>query len=317
MNTRGGSVSRNYGIGSRVIADAGRIALFRAADYKVVSFDTARTVSGRFNLFAKFAKGNHISKMENITSDDVKQFGKGLAQKVRSNEITASHAQNSVSAVNTVMRIATTGEWKSISPTKDCKIPKRCNVRKVPTVQPSVAKKAILSMRLEGYHREASIAELCLLFGCRSKEASLLSPKVLLKQAKKKGYVTLVYGTKGGKKRTFPITSAEQLEVLERAVQIQGKGRSLIPSDMNWKKWRKTGLQVVRNHLKKHGIKGHPELRSSYAAGRYKVLTGLLCPANGGIIIDKKLDVAARLIIAKELGHRRIDVTNAYLGGRR
>ena len=61
-------------------------------------------------------------------------------------------------------------------------------------------------------------------------------------------------------------------------------------------------------------------LRHNYAQWRYKALTGQACPKDGGAPTkaltpaDKIADREARMIIAEELGHSRLDVTKAYLG---
>jgi hypothetical protein len=55
-------------------------------------------------------------------------------------------------------------------------------------------------------------------------------------------------------------------------------------------------------------------LRHQYAAERYEKLTGDAPPVAGGSRIEKTLDEQTRLIVAKELGHGRMQITNAYLG---
>ena len=63
-------------------------------------------------------------------------------------------------------------------------------------------------------------------------------------------------------------------------------------------------------------------LRHAYAQARYEELTGWKCPATGGpdrkILTQeqRELDREARLIISRELGHEREQVTVAYLGRR-
>jgi len=61
-------------------------------------------------------------------------------------------------------------------------------------------------------------------------------------------------------------------------------------------------------------------LRHAYAQDRYEELIGWLCPAAGGPVARKltpeqrERDCEARLIISRELGHEREQVTAAYLG---
>ena len=65
-------------------------------------------------------------------------------------------------------------------------------------------------------------------------------------------------------------------------------------------------------------IKGFHELRAAYACERYEQLTQNHAPINGGQCcqVDRKLDREARGQVSYELGHGRIDVAAAYIGGR-
>lgn len=57
-----------------------------------------------------------------------------------------------------------------------------------------------------------------------------------------------------------------------------------------------------------------------YAQERYRELTGFRCPKQGGLTSrkltasQKEIDKEARLVISRELGHWREDVTSVYLG---
>ena len=74
----------------------------------------------------------------------------------------------------------------------------------------------------------------------------------------------------------------------------------------------------ARETLHELGLKGFHELRAAYACERYQQLTGHAAPVNGGHChrIDRDLDQQARQQISLELGHNRIDVVAAYIGGR-
>ncbi|MBO9479797.1 integrase, partial [Shimia sp. R11_0] len=70
----------------------------------------------------------------------------------------------------------------------------------------------------------------------------------------------------------------------------------------------------------KAGMSNLHGLRHGYAQWRYKALTGRPCPKAGGKATkalteaERRTDRDARMTIAEELGHGRIDVTKAYLG---
>lgn len=67
-----------------------------------------------------------------------------------------------------------------------------------------------------------------------------------------------------------------------------------------------------------HDLKGFHELRAAYACERYEQITQHRAPINGGCCYesDRNLDRDARKHVSYELGHGRIDVVSAYLGGR-
>ena len=134
--------------------------------------------------------------------------------------------------------------------------------------------------------------------------------------AAKTGAVTVTDGTKGGREREVPITSEAQREALERAAQAQGDARAVMPADQNWQSWREGGLRDARELVQAATGGGLHDLRAAYACERYEALTGHAAPAAGGQIEDRDRDAAARLAVAEELGHGRVDVTSEYVGGR-
>jgi len=215
-----------------------------------------------------------------------------------------------------VMSAATKGEWKSVSPTKECSIPQRDNVRTEQTTERELAQNSINEMKENGIERGAAIAALALDLGLRSKEASLLNAKAALEQAKSKGVVSISDGTKGGRFRDVPIISERQINTLEQAASAQADARAVMPSDKNWKEFRESSLRDVRETMQAATGGGLHELRATYAAERYEAMTGHQAPCNGGKIEDRSVDMKAREQIAKELGHGRVDVVSSYLGGR-
>lgn len=308
-------MSRNFGVGTRDLASAGRLFLQRAAQQKAVSFASVDTLADRWTQFAAFSKEQKVGRMERITPELVQSYGRELAEKVQSKQISASYAQNLVSSINTVMHL-TPREWQSISPTKDCGIAERSLVRDTPVLTEREPFNAALSaLREVGNFRGAAIAELARELGLRSKEAALLNAHDALKQAEK-GYISVIEGTKGGRYREVPVLHEKQQEALKNAAEAQKNSRAVMPSEKNWAQYRNE-LQRVRETLQQNGFAGLHDLRSAYAADRYEQLTGQSAPINnGGVMTDKAKDYAAREQITTELGHGRIDVIAAYIGGR-
>lgn len=309
-------MSRNYGLGTRDMAQAGRMALAQACKRGELSFASVDTIADRWSQFAAFAKAEGVGRMERITPELVQQYGRSLADQVTAGKMSPAYGQNMVSAVNTVMHQVR--EWKSVSPTKDCGIAARSNIRDTPplSIEREQLGRALDALRDAGRHRGAAVVELARELGLRSKEASLLDVGKALKEAQNRGVVTISEGTKGGRVREVPITRPEQISTLSRAAAAQGDARALIPADQNWQQWREGGLRDTREAVQEHTGGGLHDLRAAYACDRYNQITGAVAPVMGGQILDRQADKEARERISNELGHDRIEVTASYLGGR-
>lgn len=309
-------MSRNFGIGTRDLAGAGHRFLQQSVQHKALSFSSVDALSDRWAQFAAYAKEQGIGRMERITPELVQSYGRELAEKVESKQISASYAQNLVSSVNTVMHL-TPKEWESVSPTRECGIAERSLVRTEPVLTArEPLSVALHALREAGDYRGAAVAELAREFGLRSKEAALFNAHAALREAQTKGFISVVDGTKGGRAREVPVLHERQLEALKNASTAQENARAVMPAEKNWAQYRNE-LQSVRETLQQNGFAGLHDLRSAYAADRYEQLTGQPAPINnGGLITDKAADYAAREQITSELGHGRIDVVSAYVGGR-
>ena len=312
-------MSRNFGLGQRDMGKAGQVALQNSALSGAVSFSTASTNGDRWQSFTQWAKENDVKKMENVSPELVQKYGQELAAQVKAGDLAAATAQNYVSAVNSVMTIATRGGWQSVSPTKDCGIEQRCAVR---TDAPGALDRAAYGRAVEAVReqvgeRAGAVVELARDLGLRSKEASMLDARAALAEAQQRGAVTITEGSKGGREREVSITSPAQVQVLERAAQAQGDARAVMPASENWQSWREGALRDARELVQEHTGSGLHDLRAAYACERYQVLTGHSAPCAGGEIQDRAADQAARLEISAELGHGRAEVAAEYLGGRK
>ena len=140
--------------------------------------------------------------------------------------------------------------------------------------------------------------------------------RAALREAQERGVVTITAGTKGGRAREVPV-SERALASLERAAQAQGGDRSLVPASETWQSWREGTLREARELVQAHTGAGLHDLRAAYACDRYEAITGHAAPVVAGErLADRGVDREARMTIAEELGHGRIDVVSAYVGGR-
>jgi len=312
-------MSRNYGIGSRVMADAGQMIVDRKFHG---GYQSKHDIGQRWGYFSKWASEKGVKKMENITPALVIQYGQHLQWELEAGERKSSSApKNYVSAVNTVMKLATNNEWQTVRPGKDCGIQRRVYIpveNKAMTQATHQTAKRTVSERL------SCLLELQRTFGLRFKESCLLNPKLALKEANKHGRITLKAGTKGGKRRTVPCRPCGIL-ALQNATTVQD-GRSMIPKNMTYGDFRRECYAEA----KLAEISFHPE-RHAYTHERYTEITGAPAPIEAGwsrkeritnlathLKISeaeaKAIDHAARQQISIELGHNRVEITNAYLG---
>lgn len=311
----------NYGLRTRDIRAAGRIALNQQAARGQLSFTGTDSVAQRWNHFTGWAYFHEKYKtkwMESITRVQVIEYGKSLADSVDAGEIATSTAQDYVSAVNTVMKAATHDRWQSVGPVTECGIPNRSTIRKVApgAIDRRTYNQALAEVAEVAGERAAAVARICRELGLRSKESSLIDAKTAANQAHQTNVVSVTDGTKGGRPRNVPITSYLQIEALELAAKVQGNDRSMIPADQTWRKWREGRLRAAREIFNEHTGGGLHDLRTSYACDRYRQLTGRDAPVVSGQVEDRNLDREAREAISAELGHGRIDVVSAYVGGR-
>jgi site-specific recombinase XerC len=314
------SGTRNYNLGTRDMADAALIALSNSANQKMIGETTVSDYAGRFSQFVEFAKENGVGRLEKISPALVLEYGRGLADKVDSEDLKASTAQNLVSSVNKVMEIVTNGAWESVGPVRDCGISQRTAIREAtpPCLDRQVFNAAISELQNRDLQRQVSVSELARELGLRSKESSLLDARKAFSEATKTGVVTLTLGTKGGRERIVPISSQRQLDALSKAADLQGSNRSIMPVSKNWAQWREGDLRNGREIVQQISGSGYHDLRAAYACERYRELTGHTSPVeNGGkMIANRVADHEARVQIAQELGHGRVDVVGEYIGGR-
>jgi len=159
------------------------------------------------------------------------------------------------------------------------------------------------------------------LFGLRREE----SMKLVISDAWKGNDLKIKPSwTKGGIGRTIEITNQAQQQWLQKASKMVAEGQSLIPKERTYKQH----LSHYQAQTRQMGLSNCHGLRHAYAQQRYHELTkqfdpmhkGLLCPIAGGTPtknlsgIEKKIDIKARQIISRLLGHSRVSIVKTYIG---
>lgn len=157
----------------------------------------------------------------------------------------------------------------------------------------------------------------------RLREAILADLPRLSREANGQGRINIQDGTKGGRAGASAprwITVNDHiLGALRFARQVSPVGSSnLIAPHESYLNLVQKIIRPARAILHAHNLKGFHELRAAYACERYEQITQHRAPINGGQCcqVDRHLAREARRQISYELGHGRIDVVAAYIGGR-
>lgn len=309
---------RNAGAGTRDMDAAGRILLSRERAKKNISDSTVSTTHAAWKVFVAFAHYKGVKRMEHVSRALVIAYGVILAARVRQGERKPGYAQRLISAVNSVMRLSRT-DWVAVRAVSDCRVPKRQAIREREPggMDPDIIIQLTQELERFAMARASAVVQLAWTFGLRIKECALLDVKKALKEASVHGSFTLTTGTKGGRKRSIPVDHEQQFLTLHDTAAVQGSGRSIMASEMDWRRFLVGELNDARQTLKTHDIKCYHDLRAAYACRRYLELTGHPAPVFSGHVTDKTLDRTARQKITHELGHKRLSVTTAYLGSMR
>jgi hypothetical protein len=309
---------RNFGYGKQM-AWAGKNAL--ADRYGDGHYGTQAAHGDRWQQFCDYARDQEVRDVRQVTEELVTAYGESLQQQVEAGEMAVSYAQNLISSVNVVLETMRGDTALRVSPSE--LVGERNNVRQdAPAgMERERLQQATAELREKGEDRVAVVAELARELGLRFREASLLDARTALNQATEKGAVNITEGTKGGRghivDRWVPVWPVAT-EVLERAAELQGHARNLIPEENSYTQWRDHAYHAWSQASRDNDLKGFHDLRAAYACERYEQLTGHPAPViSGERLVDKEIDLIARETISSELGHGRVDVVSAYVGSGR
>ncbi|MDH0621175.1 integrase domain-containing protein [Pseudomonas fulva] len=312
---------RNFGYG-RQLSYAGPQALkdmFGGGHY-----GTVKAHCDRWQAFVKWCRseeGPGINDARQIDRKVLADYAAYLRDVVGRGDLAVSTAQNRLSSVNRTMAALRGDEYVKLpSPSKALGM-QRSGVRhSVPQGQDREQVKQIVDTLCRHHQlRAAAIVLLARATGMRLREAILADLLRLSREADDLGRINIQDGTKGGRAgASAPRWIAVDDNVrgaLEFARQVSPAGsRNLIAPNESYLNVLQVVARPARDVLHAHNLKGFHELRAAYACARYEQITQHRAPINGGQCCQ--LDRKARWQISYELGHRRIDVVAAYIGGR-
>ncbi|MBN2978270.1 integrase domain-containing protein [Pseudomonas lactucae] len=316
---------RNFGYG-RQLSYAGPQALkdlFGAGHY-----GTVKAHSDRWQAFVRWCRsenGPGFNDARQIDRQTLSDYAGHLRQQVEQGELAIVTAQNRLSSVNRTMAALRGDQYvKVVSPSKALGM-RRTSVRhSVPQGQDREHVKRIVDVLCEyQMPRTSAIAQLARAAGMRLREAVLADLPRLKREAKQFGKINIQDGTKGGRSGASAprwLTVDDHIrDALKFAEKASPDGsRNLLAPNERYLDFLQGIAGPARDILHTHNLKGFHELRAAYACERYEQITQHPAPINGGHCyqLDRHLDRVARAQISYELGHGRIDVVSAYIGGR-
>ncbi|QXH36554.1 integrase domain-containing protein [Pseudomonas muyukensis] len=316
---------RNFGYG-RQLSYAGPQALkdmFAGGHY-----GTVKAHCDRWQAFVKWCRSEQepgINDARQIDRKVLADYAAYLRDVVRRGNLAISTAQNRLSSVNRTMAALRGDQYVKLpSPSKALGM-QRTGVRhSVPQGQDREQVKQIVNALCSQHQlRAAAIVLLARATGMRLREAILADLPRLCREANDLDRINIQDGTKGGRAGASAPRWIEVDDHIRGALgfawQASPAGsRNLIAPHESYLNLLQESIRPARDILHAHNLKGLHELRAAYACERYEQITQHRAPINGGLCcqVDRNLDREARRQISYELGHGRIDVVAAYIGGR-
>ncbi|WP_223454229.1 integrase domain-containing protein [Pseudomonas sp. GL-RE-19] len=316
---------RNFGYG-RQLSYAGPQALKDL--FAGGHFATVRAHSDRWQAFVRWCRsedGPGYNDARQIDRQTLQDYAAYLRQQIQQGELCIATAQNRLSSVNrTLAALRGDEDVRTASPSQALG-QKRSSVRtRAPDGQDYQQVRRVIEVLCKQQHeRVAAIVLLARATGMRLREAILADLPRLQREAVQFGCINIQNGTKGGRSGASAPRWIKAGNEVKEAILFASNAsptgsRNLLARDESYAMFLQQTVLPAREALHQQGLKGFHELRAAYACDRYKELTNHSAPVNGGHCyrIDRDLDQQARQQISLELGHNRIDVVSAYLGGR-
>ncbi|MDY7063886.1 hypothetical protein PsexTeo8_02860 [Pseudomonas extremaustralis] len=316
---------RNFGYG-RQLSYAGPQALrdmFGGGHY-----GTVKAHSDRWQAFVHWCRseaGPGVNDARQIDRQTLLNYAGYLRQQVEQGELAIATAQNRLSSVNRTMAALRGDQYVKVpSPSKALRMQRTTVRTTIPQGQNREQVMRIVDALHEQHPRAAAIAQLARATGMRLREAILADLPRLQREAEQLGRINIQDGTKGGRGGASAprwISVDDQVrEALSYAELVSPEGsHNLLAPNESYLDFQQRIVRPARDFLHAHNVKGFHELRAAYACERYEQITRHLAPINGGGSgrFDPRLDRKARTQISYELGHSRIDVVSAYIGGQK
>ncbi len=315
---------RNFGYG-RQLSYAGPQALkdlFGGGHYSTVKAHSDRWLA--FVRWCRSEDGPGFNDARQIDRQTLLDYISHLRNQVEQGALAIATAQNRLSSVNRTLAALRGDQYVKVpNPSKALGM-RRTSVRcSVPQGQYREQVKRIGDVLCEHQlPRAAAIVQLARTTGMRLREAILANLPRLQREAEQLCRINIQDGTKGGRSGAsaprWIMVDEHIRDALRFADQVSPDGsRNLLAPNESYLDFQRRIVRPARDILHQHNLNGFHELRAAYACERYEQITRHPAPINGGHCyqLDRRLDQDARVQISYELGHGRIVVVAAYIGG--
>lgn len=158
--------------------------------------------------------------------------------------------------------------------------------------------------------------------GMRLRKAILADLPRLQREAENLGRINIQNGTKGRRSGALAPRWIIANDRVKTALQVARRAspprsRNLLKPGESDVGFMQQSVRPTRDLLHDFELKGFHELRAAYACDSYMQIAGNSAPVNEKYCCSQShlIDRAARSQISIELGHNRIDVVSAYIGG--
>ena len=315
---------RNFGYG-RQLSYAGPQALkdmFGGGHYGTVKAHTDRWQA--FVRWCRSEDGPGFNDARKIDRQTLLDYAGYLRQQVEHGELAIATAQNRLSSVNRTMAALRGDEYVRVaSPSKALGMQRTTVRTTAPLGQDRDQVMLIVNaLREQQLPRAAAIVYLARATGMRLREAILANLPRLKREAVQYGRINIQDGTKGGRSGALAPRWLWVNDNIRKALRYAeltspAGSRNLLAPNESYLDFQQQIVRPARDILHTLNLKGFHELRAAYACERYEQITHYLAPVKRGDCnqLGRNLDQEARVQISYELGHGRIDVVSAYIGG--
>lgn len=307
----------NFGYG-RTLSHAVKQALI--SEYGFGCYGTRKTHEGRFKIFIEHLSHYNVDDTRNVTIEHTEAFAQRIQLDFQSGNMCLSYANNMISSVNIIMRIFRRNDDLYIKASDY--LDARTYIRKkVPSMNDQSINEATSILDESGYKRGSAIVRLVRNFGLRLREAILMDLNRCWIEYKKTGFLTILEGTKGGRKcdsRNIPVTP-DGVKALEYARLVRPEGsKNLLSANKNdesLKDFLYSEVKQLRVILKKYEIVNIREIRVYFMIEYFEKVTGLPAPVvDQSTLLNEGLLKLGWTEVARVAGHNRMSVARSYVG---